>query len=161
MYDYSKVSYHRYHDKVEIGCSKHGSFFQNASAHITNGSGCPKCANEISPGGYNAKFFDNNPDRKNLPAKLYVIEMWNNNERFLKFGITTKTLRDRFEVDNKLPYQYAMIEIKEESLWNVFNLEQQIKEAFIEHKYAPRMSFNGHTECVQYAAKELILKELK
>mgnify|MGYP003333123555 CR=1 FL=1 len=42
-YDYSRVKYINYHDKVEIICKKDGNvFWQNAATHL-NGSGCSKC----------------------------------------------------------------------------------------------------------------------
>jgi len=42
-YNYSKVNYKGTFKKVEIICSKHGSFFQNPSDHWKN-CGCPKCS---------------------------------------------------------------------------------------------------------------------
>ncbi len=44
-YDYSKTIYTTAHDKIEIICKIHGSFWQIAWDHI-NGSGCSMCANE-------------------------------------------------------------------------------------------------------------------
>lgn len=41
-YDYSKVNYCGQHQKVEIICPIHGSFFQTPGVHIY-GHGCPKC----------------------------------------------------------------------------------------------------------------------
>lgn len=41
-YIYNKVDYKTIHDKVEILCKKHGSFFQTANNHI-RGQGCPVC----------------------------------------------------------------------------------------------------------------------
>ena len=41
-YDYTKSIFLRSGDKIEIICSKHGSFFQKAFNHL-NGCGCPKC----------------------------------------------------------------------------------------------------------------------
>lgn len=48
-YDYSKVNYKTTHDKVEIVCDKHGSFFQYPYDHL-NGYGCPTCGNMFSIG---------------------------------------------------------------------------------------------------------------
>lgn len=42
-YDYSKINYTRSHDKVEIICFKHGSFWQIANDHL-NGNGCSLCS---------------------------------------------------------------------------------------------------------------------
>lgn len=41
-YDYSKVNYINMNTKVEIICSKHGSFQQQPAIHL-QGSGCPLC----------------------------------------------------------------------------------------------------------------------
>lgn len=46
FYIYDKVSFNTIQDKVIIVCPKHGDFEQQASAHINNGAGCPKCALE-------------------------------------------------------------------------------------------------------------------
>lgn len=53
LYDYTKVQFVTSKQKVEIVCSKHGSFWQLAEAHWS-GSGCVKCSYEY---------------RKNLPRK--------------------------------------------------------------------------------------------
>jgi Zn finger protein HypA/HybF involved in hydrogenase expression len=45
LYDYSKSCYEHTDKKIEIVCSKHGSFWQSPHSHL-NGNGCPKCANE-------------------------------------------------------------------------------------------------------------------
>ena len=50
-YNYSKVSFKRVRDKVEIICPKHGSFFQSVHHHL-QGSGCPKCADENRSNSY-------------------------------------------------------------------------------------------------------------
>lgn len=42
-YDYSKVNYTKALEEVEIICSKHGSFFQVASYHLS-GNGCLRCS---------------------------------------------------------------------------------------------------------------------
>jgi very-short-patch-repair endonuclease len=42
IFDYSKVIYQKSNIKVEIICSKHGSFLQTPFSHI-RGSGCPRC----------------------------------------------------------------------------------------------------------------------
>lgn len=44
LYDYSKVEYKNNKTKVEIICSKHGSFWQIPNNHLLNLQGCPKCS---------------------------------------------------------------------------------------------------------------------
>lgn len=42
-YDYSKVKYRDNKHKVEIVCSKHGSFWQKPNTHTSSGTGCQLC----------------------------------------------------------------------------------------------------------------------
>lgn len=42
-YDYSKVKYEKWDEKVEIICPTHGVFLQTMQCHIGQGHGCPKC----------------------------------------------------------------------------------------------------------------------
>lgn len=43
LYDYSKVLYKNVHEKVQIVCNQHGTFWQTPGNHINNFQGCPKC----------------------------------------------------------------------------------------------------------------------
>lgn len=43
-YSYDLVRYKGAHEKIEIRCREHGSFWQTASSHLT-GRGCPLCGN--------------------------------------------------------------------------------------------------------------------
>lgn len=43
-YNYDKVNYKKFDDKVEIICPLHDSFWQSLYAHGHHGIGCPKCA---------------------------------------------------------------------------------------------------------------------
>lgn len=43
VYDYSRVKYAGYKDKVEIVCPEHGSFYQTPDNHYRGKQGCPKC----------------------------------------------------------------------------------------------------------------------
>lgn len=45
-YNYDKVIYTTMTEKVEIGCLKHGSFWQQPVAHSIYGTNCPKCVIE-------------------------------------------------------------------------------------------------------------------
>jgi protein-arginine kinase activator protein McsA len=43
-YNYSHVKYTECYEKVQIGCLKHGWFWQSPVAHIHQKQGCPKCS---------------------------------------------------------------------------------------------------------------------
>jgi hypothetical protein len=46
-YDYSKVEYMNYHNKINISCNIHGLFIQTSGGHLS-GRGCIKCSNKYS-----------------------------------------------------------------------------------------------------------------
>ena len=46
-FDYSQAQYTKDINRVVIICKKHGSFEQTPASHL-NGSGCPKCSNQVS-----------------------------------------------------------------------------------------------------------------
>ena len=83
-YDYSKCVYVTGHDKVEIICPKHGSFWQSAVNHTKgNKAGCPGCA---------VTGFD-----QTKPALLYYLAvLTDDNETLYKIGITNLTVQKRF-----------------------------------------------------------------
>jgi glutaredoxin len=81
-YDYSRVTYKTNHDKVELICKEHGSFWQLPMNHI-QGTGCPGCA---------VTGFD-----QTKPGLLYYLAVvTDDNETLYKIGITNLTVRKRF-----------------------------------------------------------------
>lgn len=156
-YDYCRVEYHRYHDKVEIVCPIHGSFFQTAGSHIHNKSGCPTCSRKDYEGGYGRTRFDRHPELKDKDALLYVIRVSSENEEFIKIGITQKTVHARFNINNRLPYKYEELYTERGKLYDLFLKEQHIKKQFKQHKYVPSIKFNGYSECfVEEATVDLL-----
>lgn len=144
-YDYSKVNYTSFHDKVEIICPEHGSFFQTA-VHITAKQGCNVCSYQDQEGGYGLKRFENNPELKDRPGILYLIECSSPTEKFFKVGITSKTIERRFA--GQLPYEFTIIAATPGTMLELFQLEQQLKKTYKSFKYRPEIKFSGHTECL-------------
>ena len=83
-YDYSRVEYKTSHEKVEIGCATHGSFWQSPANHVRgNKAGCPGCA---------VSGFD-----QTKPGLLYYIAVTAHDGGTLyKIGITNLSIKDRF-----------------------------------------------------------------
>ncbi len=83
-YDYSRVEYKSSHEKVEIGCTEHGSFWQSPVNHVRgNKAGCPGCA---------VSGFD-----QTKPGLLYYIAVTTNDGGTLyKIGITNLSIERRF-----------------------------------------------------------------
>jgi len=83
-YDYSRVTYVTSHDKIEIICHEHGSFWQSPVNHTKgNKAGCPGCA---------VSGFD-----QTKPAILYYLAvLTDDNETLYKIGITNLNVQRRF-----------------------------------------------------------------
>lgn len=160
QYDYSKVNYVRYHDKVEIICHKHGSFWQTAGSHIHNKNGCPKCSYEKREGGYCEDWFNKYSHRLNLDGRLYLIKIYNETESFIKIGITQKTISNRFNNSRMMPYNYDVIREYNLLLYHAYIREQDIKSKFIEHHHYPKILFDGFTECFDVNALPNILAHM-
>jgi hypothetical protein len=81
-YDYSRAQYKTNHDKVELICKEHGSFWQMPMNHIKE-TGCPGCA---------ITGFD-----QTKPGTLYYLAvLTDNNETLYKIGITNLSVHQRF-----------------------------------------------------------------
>jgi hypothetical protein len=83
-YDYSKVEYKSSHEKVEIGCSEHGSFWQSPANHAREyKTGCPGCAES----GF---------DQTKPGILYYVAVMKDDGGTLYKIGITNLSVQRRF-----------------------------------------------------------------
>lgn len=79
-------------------------------------------------------------------SNLYFIELSNDTERFYKFGITCRTLKERFA-------SLKEYKIKEISLYSsleaglIFDLEKYLLSVYKNIQYIPHVIFGGSTEC--------------
>ena len=65
-------------------------------------------------------------------------------ESFIKIGITTKSIKERF---SGCPYKFEIIKIIEGDSGYIFDFEIRTKKLFKSYKYIPLCSFKGETEC--------------
>lgn len=128
-YDYSEVEYISLTRKVDIKCSVHGIFRQQAGSHL-KGHGCPKCSFEKSSlnssGGLSPTSLPEDADK--IPAILYHVRITNHkkNDVFDKIGVTTKDVGARFKTLKKGVYTYEVITEYKDSLEKVVNIEYEI-----------------------------------
>lgn len=100
----------------------------------------------------------NRAENSDINSKIYIIEMTNEDERFLKVGITTREVKNRF--NKTLPYKVKIWYYKRMKLQDAFHLEQKILDDLKEHQYMPLISFSGKTECINIDQLEVILSYL-
>lgn len=145
-YDYSLVEYMGAHSKVKIICKHHGEFLQSSNNHLS-GKGCPHCA--LSEQGWSRTSFANKCIKNNNGLGiLYVLECFNENERFIKIGITSRSVKKRYASTREMPYLYRVIDEVIGDPVEIYNLETKLHQINKENKYIPEIPFGGYaTEC--------------
>ncbi len=157
-YNYEKFNYINCKTKGIITCKIHGDFEQNADTHINAQSGCPHCG---SGGTYSEWYFRDNPEMKDIGGVIYLIEMSNDTEVFLKIGITEKNANKRFASPSKNGgYKCRIILQRDMNMYEAWKLEQKILCDFKDSKYNPSIYFPGHTECLNKSNEAMVLKGL-
>ena len=144
-YDYSKTEYVNNKTKVVIICPEHGDFEQVPNNHL-NGIGCPKCGLESK--GWNRTAFVNKCESKDGYGTLYVLECYNETETFIKFGITSRTIEERYPGKDTMPYYYRILAECNGTPEMIWNIEKGLKREMKLQHYVPLIEFGGHaTEC--------------
>lgn len=154
-YNYDKVDYKGAKEFVTITCPVHGDFEQRPNYHLS-GNGCYKCYKDRSGFG-KKRFLEACKGRK---GRLYLIECYNDNEKFYKIGITSKTIKIRFKSNSKLKYDYNIIYELEGDPERVFLLEKELHKKYKDLKYKPLIEFKGNTECFKLT-KEIVENDFR
>lgn len=149
-YDYSLVDYKGTHDKVKIICSEHGVFEQTPSNHYKYG--CKSCGRIIAANKSKGKTSHFTSEGFTTIAKgrdcyFYILECWNDEEQFYKFGITSLSVKERYNKKSAMPYNYKIIQEEKGTPDEVWKKEQEYKKK-LDIIYKPKIKFNGsETEC--------------
>jgi len=102
--------------------------------------------------------------RKLQGSQLYVLECWNDLERFIKVGVTDLSITRRYSSVSgnsvKMPYNYKVLA---QSIFNkggedTNKMECEINDTF--KSYKPKIHFGGHTECYNIKDKDLIINKV-
>ena len=142
LYDYSLSNFKRYHDKIEIICTKHGSFYQKPIKHL-GGQGCPTCAQNKKSYTRDG-FITLASDRL---CTFYILKCFNNDEIFYKIGITSLSVKERYSRKISMPYSYEIVRIIQDKADIIWDLECNLKTNLISN-YQPQIYFQGSlTEC--------------
>lgn len=146
-YDYSKFNYVNNSIKGIIMCKEHGEFYQSAATHL-KGQGCRKCCRATMGGygGYCIKNAEKFKDKwKNINASIYVVNLYNEEESFIKIGITVQNnIIDRFR---GVPYKRKILDFISGNLYELVSKEQGLLKIYNEYKYQPVLRFKGSREC--------------
>lgn len=159
-YDYSKVDYVHNKSKVTITCPIHGDFVQTPNSHLQK-RGCQACTKAKNKdniwhytgwkeAGTKSKQFDG--------YSVYIIECWDDTERFIKIGKTYINIKKRFS-SGHLPYEYKVLSQVYGSADFISDLEHQLQKQCKEYTYVPLKLFGGRYEC--FTANSLLTISIK
>ncbi|AND75469.1 endonuclease [Acinetobacter phage vB_AbaM_ME3] len=154
-YDYSKVDYKAWNIKITIGCPHHGDFKQEPNSHL-QGNGCPKCGRlKLSRFGGMT-----NLDESGLePARIYLVKFKSKQYEFIKVGVTSRTVEDRFKPVVYKQFEKEVILDLEAKARDVVNIEKLVLSTFDSDRYyiSDGNAFKGCTELFKFKA----LNEIK
>ena len=139
LYDYSFINYQNNYSKVVIGCNVHGQFLQTPGNHLA-GQGCPSCGKEIKTIG--DTLLNARRNKKYLPGILYVLEM------FVKVGITSNSVKKRYNTNKLMPYDYEILLEADIGMVDAYENESYLLQEYSDYKYIPKIKFKGKEECL-------------
>ena len=96
------------------------------------------------------------PSKKIKQSQLYLIECNKGAEVFLKLGLTTKSVKERYKVG--MPYKYKVLATMSVKVSTLLDYEQALHSLLSKHSYRPIIKFGGYTECYNLSAKKDIIK---
>jgi len=142
------TNYNGIHKKIQIRCNVCNNIFhQTIGHHFYSGEGCPICN----------KYTKHNTMDEIDNKFLYIIRLFNDNENFIKIGITINNSNNRF---SSFPYKKEILFFKK--IKNTYIIEQELQNKYKKFKYEPKISFGGYTECFKLdILKSNLLSEKK
>lgn len=146
-YNYDLVDYVNQMTKVDIVCKIHGAFSQQPNSHLCRKEGCPICGNTAGTWSYTKWEEQGFSSTKFESFKIYVIECWNDTERFFKIGKTFRTIGQRYHAKSDLPYEWRVVYTEQGSARYVCELERELINKHFDVKYIPKIKFRGGEEC--------------
>lgn len=150
-YSFNKTIYETATSNVIITCKIHGDFEQTPNRFL-NGQICPKCTyKECTSNFHTLKKRRNN-------SIFYIIECYNDNERFIKLGVTSRSVKARFRDSYDMPYNYNILrEFRYANIDAPDAIETQLLKFTKTAIYVPKISFNGRTETRNINIKQAVL----
>ena len=90
--------------------------------------------------------------------QFYVLKLFNEDENFIKIGISSAKLNRRFSGPKNMPYNYEILHqiINEKE---ALKLESYFSKKLENYKYQTAIKFPGHIECYKLEALSLIVND--
>lgn len=137
--------------KLKILCKEHGEFEKRIGDHLREEQpqGCPDCTPVETAFSYSQ--FMSSCERNGNPT-LYVLRCFNDEESFIKVGITGKGIESRYRGQQAMPYQYEVLNEYNGTPDEVWNFEKLLGRLFRkDFGYRPKIRFKGSMyECYKF-----------
>ena len=148
-HDYSKYVYINKYTKGIISCKTCSlTFSMTPQLHLTSKLGCPQCrVKSVNGDNIYSKAIKAGLTYEEYPCNLYLVEFNKNPEQFLKIGVTTNTVAQRF---CKSKYAITVHCLYKLTISEALDQEKSIIEEFKNSKYQPLIKFKGQTECFEF-----------
>lgn len=151
---------HRYHFSetvFEVNCKEHGLTSMNGRRLIEKPIHCKKCLKAISVentkgslGFSKSSFLKTCRDNGKEEVILYLLRCFNNEEVFVKIGLTTRSIQERFHGKREMPYNYEVLNSFKLSPEKCWDSERKLVKRLKEFRYKPRIKFGGSSkECFE------------
>lgn len=151
-YSFDKTVYETATSNVTITCNKHGDFEQTPNRFL-NGQICTKCTYKEATSNYHEL------KKRRNNSIFYIIECYNDNERFIKFGVTSRSIKIRFRDSYDMPYNYNVLrEFRYANIDAPDAIETHLLKMTKTATYKPHINFNGRTETRNIDIKKVILE---
>ena len=80
--------------------------------------------------------------------------VFNKNEEFIKFGITSNTVKERYR--SLKNYQFEIIKLIEDNPSKIYDMEKRLIKEYKNYKVMPKLAFEGWSECLSITCLEKI-----
>jgi len=144
QFDYSEMNFRGMRHFCKIKCNLCGEWFQQKMDKHINAkqNGCPNCASHLA--WTRTSWIDYCENKNQLEPHVYIVRLFNDNESFVKIGITSNSVFSRMW---KIPYQYEVIRQIIGDPKFVYDKENELHKKYKGFRYKPKIEFGGHTEC--------------
>lgn len=142
-FKYPTFIYNNRNQKLDIKCTKCGTIFKQAIRdHLRKRNGCPVCQEYK---GWSRSQWIKFCINKNTIPMVYIIRFFDDNEDFIKIGITSNnTVVHRC---SHIPYSYEIIKEIKGSPDFIWDKEKELHIKYKDYKYMPIKDFGGKYEC--------------
>jgi len=150
-FSFNSAIYKSATEDVVITCKVHGDFEQTPNRFL-NGQICTKCSYKESTANFHTL------KKKRNNCILYVIECYNDEERFIKIGVTTRNITARFKDNYDMPYKYTVLrEFRYANINAPDAIETHLLKFTRGASYIPKIKFSGQTEARNMCIKSTLL----